>query len=313
MTISEEMKVVLRVKPDMDRRELYATTYQMRNPFHQFADAVATELDAFNYFSLARAADLCPHGGKVLDLCCGRGLLLPFLRYRNRQPAAYVGVDLAIKNATWREGVNRDPRRRGKVEMNDSWVFPRIFVEGSVGEGMSERVRKQLREEEIFRETGGSFELIVFTSAIEHMQPEVQQQALIEAAYLSYAKTRLYLTCPITEEGRSGYDCQYAAHIYEPTEKELEEWLTQAGWRITDRIGLTTKIGKLKKVLSGKDLELAKLISRRGPRAMTLPMIASIFPESATEMAFLCERNPLTARKQPMRISAPRKGVLSYL
>jgi len=305
----EEKRIVLRVEEGDDRREIYATTYQMRNPFHQFADGVASELDAFNYFSLSRAADLCPKAGRVLDLCCGRGLLIPFLRYRNRQPSAYVGVDLKSENAAWRFPINRDPRRRGHVEMNESWHFPRIFIEGSVGAGLTGRVLEGIKDEEAFQKKGFAFDLIVFTSAIEHMQPEAQIEALSEASRLINLKGRMYLTCPITPEDRDGYACQYAAHIYEPKESELKIWLGMGGWEIESEIGLVTKINHLKKTLRPYDLETARNALAMGPREQMLPLLAMMFPYAATEKAYICKLNTV-GKKKTIKAKPPAAGGL---
>ena len=304
-----DKRIVLRVEKGDDRREIYATTYQMRNCFHQFADGVATELDAFNYFSLARAADLCPKAGRVLDLCCGRGLLIPFLRYRNRQPSAYVGVDLKSENAAWRFPINRDPRRRGHVEMNESWHFPRIFIEGSVGAGLTSRVLEGIKDEEAFQKKGFAFDLIAFTSSIEHMQPEAQREALIEASRLINLKGRMYLTCPITPEDRNGYDCQYAAHVYEPKETELKLWLAVAGWEIEEEIGLVTKITHLKKTLTPDDLNIARDMNGRGPREMMLPLLAMMFPYAATEKAYICKLST-QGKKKAIKAKPPAAGGL---
>ena len=274
----------------------------MRNPFHQFADAVATELDTFNYFSLARAADLCPKGGRVLDLCCGRGLLLPFLRYRDRQCSAYVGVDLEPKNAIWKDG--RDPRRRGKDNLIKGWEFTRIFVQGSVGSGMSSRVLAAIKDEKAFS-SGLSFELIAFTSSIEHMQPEAQREALVEAATLVNLKGRMYLTCPVTPEEQDGYDCQYAAHVYEPKDAELKLWLATAGWKVVEEIGLVTKVTHLKKVLRDEDLERAQEFLKMGPRQLMLPLLATLFPQAATEKAYICQLKDEKTSGPNLRSSSP--------
>ena len=74
------MQVVERIEPDVDPRDVLCTTYQMRNCFRQFFDGVASELDVHCYFQHAFAADLCPKSGRVLDVCCGRGLLIQAFR-----------------------------------------------------------------------------------------------------------------------------------------------------------------------------------------------------------------------------------------
>lgn len=264
--------VVEKIEEGMDRSQVHATTYQMRNPFIQFADAVASELDVHCYFQHARAADLCPKGGRVLDVCCGRGLLIPFLRYRS-EPAIYVGVDLCPKNAKWREGA--DPRRE---TLKKEWSFPTVFVESDAST-MSGPVGEK---------APGPFGLVVFTSSIEHMQPEAQQLALVECRKLAKPGAVLYLTCPVRRPGEP--EVQYAAHVYEPRPEELEGWLAAAGWRVTQRTGIGSKVGLMKRVLKGPSLKWAEHVLASMPREQALPTIGCLFPDAATEMAWTCVR-----------------------
>lgn len=268
------MQVVERIDPDVDPREVLCTTYQMRNCFRQFYDGVASELDVHCYFQHAYAADLCPKNGRVLDVCCGRGLLIPFLRYRGKKPSVYVGVDIKPTNAVWRVG--KDPRR--PTEQKD-WGFPLVFVESNVAE-MSGPVRDAAGDE--------PFDLIVFTSSIEHMQPDAQRNSLLQCAQLSHSGTTLYLTCPVTEAGRSGYQTRYKAHVYEPTESELTTWLTDAGFGVRRRIGLCTSAKRFRAALSDGALRGAEYLYQNMPREQALPTIAALYPQSATEMAYRC-------------------------
>lgn len=311
-------KIVLRMKAGDDRREIYASTYQMKNPFHSFADGCITENDVFCYFQHVFSADLCPReGARVLDMCCGRGLLLPFLRYRGiprgvPRPSLYVGVDLEPKNAQWKDGF--DPRRRGKEKKESGWGFEILFVESSVAE-MVEPLRKALPG------PGPVFDFITFTSSIEHMQPDAQRAALQQAREVAHGETIFYLTCPITPEDRDGYDCQYSAHIYEPKSSELKEWLDAAGWKIEREIGLVTKIGAVKDILILEDLRKAKKILRDMPREMALPVIAHLFPQCATEMAYICslkqnKRNAADFNRKAQKVvpgPKPGEGLLAML
>lgn len=271
--------IVPKVEDGMDRESIYATTYQMRNPFSQFADGVVTELEVHCFFQHQYAANLARIGAKVLDVCCGRGLLIPFLRYNGHPPALYVGVDIEPRNARWRE--NRDPRRESNVK--DDWGFNRIFMKSDVA-SMAKPIQVGLKCH--------PFDLIVYTSSIEHMQPKAQQQSLVECHELGAEGTVLYLTCPVSDEGETGYDAQYAAHVYEPTRSELTEWLGFAGWQIRKGIGLSTKSTKFRQVLTGHDLEQAELMYDAMPRAQALPAIAALFPHCATEMAYVCDWSP---------------------
>ncbi len=269
-------KIVEKVDPDMDRRDILYTTYQMRNPFKQFADGVAGELDVHCYFQHCSAADLCPDGGIVLDVCCGRGLLIPFLRYRAK-PSGYIGVDACPENAKWRLGM--DPRQETREKTD--WGFSRTFIESEVSV-MAQPIMEILKKRWV--------DLIVYTSAIEHMQPEAQRLSLLQCAQVSRRGTFLYLSCPVTEEGNSGYDAQYAAHIYEPQEKELRTWLEAAGWKVTKKAGLCTKASTFKAILTGPALAMAERIYDLQPRELSLCTIAALFPQAATEIALTCRK-----------------------
>lgn len=282
-----DLKVVSKIEDGTDRREVHHTTYQMRNTFKQFADGVASELDVHCYLQHAAAADLCPKGGSVLDVCCGRGLLLPFLRYRGSAPALYVGVDAEPRNARWKDGA--DPRREA-AQKEGGWGFRTVFVEALVDDMAGKVAREVVVQVPAAVHQGKGFDLIVYTSAIEHMQPEAQAKSLVECGKLANPGTLMYLSCPITEPGRSGYDAQYAAHVYEPTEAEIATWLNQAGWRILSRTGLCTGSKAYRRLLSGKDLEEAERIYRLLPREFALPTIAALLPASAQEVAYVCGR-----------------------
>lgn len=269
-------KVVLKVEEGMDRREILATTYQMRNPFHQFADAFASELDVMCYSIHQQAAKLCPSGGKVLDLCCGRGLLIPFLRYYT-DCALYLGVDISRKNAKFMDGW--DPRKRGGPH-ETSWPFLIDFIESNVGE-MVDPIRKRKL---------GPFDLVVYTSSIEHMQPEAQRESLVQAARVAKIGASLYLTCPVTAPGDSGWETRYAAHVYEPSNDELVDWLSAAGWRIQEKFGLLTSSTVYRERLTGKDLGRAEEIYSAMARPFALCAIAAAYPQCATEVAYVCKR-----------------------
>lgn len=255
----------------MDRRGVSRTTYQMRNPFRQFADGVATELDAHCYAQHAMAADLCPKGGRVLDVCCGRGLLIPFLRYR-ASPSLYCGVDAEPGNARWRDGA--DPRRESERK---DWPFRTVFVQADAAL-MTGPVRDAV---------GEGFGLVVYTSSIEHMQPEFQAESLARCAELAVPGAILFLSCPVTEEGASGYDARYAAHVYEPREAEVLAWADAAGWSLDRTIGLCTGARAFRERLSGSDLAQAERVYRSMPRAFSLVCVAALFPSCATEKAYV--------------------------
>lgn len=275
------MRVARRVEDGEDRREVLCTTYQMRNPMVQFGDAVARPSDLHCYAQHAHAAEMFPDGGRVLDVCCGRGLMIPFLRYvgsTRRRPSFYVGVDIHRANATWVDG--DDPRRRAGVPAASDWGFPAEFVESDAA-GMTGPVRAVAGD--------GGFDLVVYTSAIEHMQPSSQEESLLRCAELARDGAVMYLSCPVTEPGRSGYECTYRAHVYEPSEEELTGWLSRAGWVVERRIGLVTSAKRVRS-LRGPARALADQVRASCPAFLRWVAIAAAIPDAATEVAFVCRR-----------------------
>ena len=82
----------------MDREKILCTTYQMRNFYMQFRDGFFTNLDVMNYIQHLAAAHMAKKGMNVLDVCCGRSLMLPLLRYYAKDIASYTGVDISKAN-----------------------------------------------------------------------------------------------------------------------------------------------------------------------------------------------------------------------
>jgi SAM-dependent methyltransferase len=91
-------RIVHRVEEGMDRQEILCTTYQMRTFYRQMGDGYFTNLDVMNYIQHLRAVQMMKPGWKVLDVCCGRGLLLPLIRWYRKDIGEYVGVDICDTN-----------------------------------------------------------------------------------------------------------------------------------------------------------------------------------------------------------------------
>lgn len=134
-------QVVHRVEDGDDRQEIEATTYQMRNPFKQMRDGFFTALDVFNYMHhhhIAKA--FAKRGDRVLDVCCGRGIMLPLLRYHAPEIACYVGVDIEPKNAEWLTKRVTDGKYYAELKAEAGvpytrdtyYPFPTLFVESNV-------------------------------------------------------------------------------------------------------------------------------------------------------------------------------------
>jgi ubiquinone/menaquinone biosynthesis C-methylase UbiE len=267
--------LVHRIEDGMDRRDVYATTYQMRNFYRQLFDGVFWPIDVMNYIQHHQVAKWAKPGTKVLDVCCGRGLLLPLLRNESKALGCYVGVDIKRANAifTTRRVTDNKPIEAGY------YPFPVHYVEADAAE-MAPRLE----------ELGlAPFDLIVYTSAIEHMNRPVGTATLAQCRRVASPHASLVLTTPRTPDGKDGYDTQYRAHVYERTRAELMEDLAATGWAVIAEWGIYANLGDLKAVAEAQGFgPLVNRLARFVPNEWLQPVLAPMFPEVAKEIAFMC-------------------------
>jgi SAM-dependent methyltransferase len=263
--------IVYKVEPGMDRREILATTYQMRNFYRQFGDGFFSALDVMNYIQHHQIVKWCRDGTRVLDVCCGRGLLLPMLRYQRKALGGYTGVDIKPGNATWTSRRVTD----GKPVDDDYYPFPTRFVESNAAE-MAAALGP------------ARFDFIVYTSAIEHMQREAGEESLRQCRAVAAPGAMIVLTCPNTPEDKDGFDTQYAAHVYEWKRSELLAGLAGAGFELVMEWGIMIDW----KSLEGEAEKLGLLpaverIAAVIPREWLLPVFAPLFPAASKEIAMM--------------------------
>lgn len=272
-----EKQIVHRIEDGMDRQDVLATTYQMRNFYRQLADGYFSPLDVFNYIQHHWIASrLVNDGARVLDVCCGRGLMLPLLRY-HAKPSAYVGIDIEPKNAVWAQGKRVTD---GKDVDDGYYEFTTELVVGNVAE-MATLIRDQATVQE--------FDLIVYTSSIEHMHPDAGMQSLRECRAVAAQGARMIVTCPNTPEGQDGYDTRYRAHVYEWKRSELLAGLQESGWNVLDEWGIHIGATELKKQADRLGTRrLVDRVRRYVPNEWLLPVLAPLYPaEAASEIAVL--------------------------
>jgi len=263
--------IVKRVEDGMNREDILCTTYQMRNFYRQLGDGFFSVLDVMNYIQHHQVVKWCKPGNHVLDVCCGRGLLLPMLRYQRKDIGGYTGVDIAPGNTTYRKKRVTD----GKPIEDDYYPFPVRFVESNVAE-MSSKLDRL-------------FDVIVYTSSIEHMHKDMGQQSLHECRSVAKAGTIMILTCPNTPEGQNGYDTQYRAHVYEWKRSELIAGLDLAGWEVVTEYGLLHNKTDLENELDAVGMgNVFRRVSKFVPSEWLIPVFSPMFPRSAKEIGFVC-------------------------
>jgi len=254
-------KIVYKITDDINPKDVLCTTYQMRNFYAQMADGFFSGLDVMNYIQHYKAVIMMKKDWRVLDVCCGRGLLLPLIRYYARDIKEYIGVDISENN------IKEQTRRSGVKKINDLSYYP--FKITHIIQNVAEMADH----------VDGLIDFVVYTSAIEQlMKPGAQ----------------MFISCPNTYNKKDPYDTQYAAHLYEWDKKELEKELIKTGFEIKDCFGLYAKKREFDKIatqiMSDIEYKNYQRLSKYLPTPFLMSFISILFPEIASEVLFIVKK-----------------------
>jgi 2-polyprenyl-3-methyl-5-hydroxy-6-metoxy-1,4-benzoquinol methylase len=269
-------KIVHRIEADTDRQDVLCTTYQMRSFYRQLGDGFFTNLDVMNYIQHLKAVQMMKPGWKVLDVCCGRSLLLPLIRWHRKDIGEYVGVDISEANV--REAQTRTAYKQ--IDHQTYYEFPHRWVICNVAE-MSSQLPSSY------------FDLAVYTSSIEHMHKEAGEQSLRECAKVTKPGGKLFLSCPNTPEDQDGYDTQYKAHVYEWKLSELRQALRDAGFSIEAEYGLVIGKRELQRALDAQGPQVKLLLQPildYLPNEFLTTALAPAFPVQSKEVLIIARR-----------------------
>lgn len=274
----KERRIVYRVEDGMDRDSLLCTTYQMRNFYAQFRDGYFSNLDVMNLMQHLKAAKMCGKGQHVLDVCCGRSLMLPLLRYHAKDIASYTGVDIDERNI--REairGASRSCSIKGGLtpdELANYYPFDVGWKKCDAAE-MGEVIQPE------------SIDFVIYTSALEHMHPEHGRKSLVECHKVMKRGSKMFLSCPNTPG--NGYETQYRAHIYEWGYEELKSTLDDIGFDIAQEVGLVMKGRQMDEFFDSLPDDVRELYRRLReyvPREFLSTVMAAPFPQASDEILF---------------------------
>lgn len=274
----KKRKIVLKIDPETDPREVYCTTYQMRNFYAQLKDGFFSSLDVMNYIQHHAAVLRMKSNWRVLDLCCGRGLLLPLIRYYRKGIKEYVGVDISATNMA------EQTRRSGCKSIDDFssyYPFKVTQVLSSV-----EDIDGELKE--------SSFHFIIYTSSIEHMQKKAGIKSLKNCFKLLKPGHSLFLSCPNTINKKDPYDTQYAAHVYEWDADELKKTLLSIGFEIKEEYGLVAKVRDFEKWLELPGHEMVSdqynRLKKYLPSQWLMSFMPILYPEISSEILLIAKK-----------------------
>lgn len=258
--------------------DILCTTYQMRNFYQQFRDGFFSDLDVMNYIQHLAAVRMMKKGYTVLDVCCGRSLLLPLMRYHAKDVRKYIGVDIEPSNC---ESRTKDVRTGKPVDVRTHYPFATEWVFCNVAE-MATYVPEKV-------------DFIVYTSSIEHMHKVHGEASVFECAKLLKPGKKMFLSCPNTPEDQDGYDVRYKAHVYEWKLSELRSVLARAGFVINREVGLVGSVRDLDDMIVLRQMspdmyEFFQTASSYLPREFLKPLMFFHMPEKASEVLLVCTR-----------------------
>jgi len=269
-------QIVLKIMDGINPADVYCTTYQMRNFYRQFADGFFSSLDVMNYIQHHFCVLLAKAGDRVLDVCCGRGLLLPMFRWYRRDIDEYIGVDISETN------ISEQARRSGVKDIGniglDYYPFKITHILKPV--------------EAMAADIPGQVDLIIYTSAIEHMQKDAAIKSLQQCHALLKEDGIFVLSTPNTRS-ENPYDTQYAAHLYEWSKEEIQEEIERAGFEVKKVFGLVGKVRDFETFLLTQPAEEQtryRKLKEYLPSAWLMSFSPILFPDAAAEVLFVLKK-----------------------
>ena len=277
-----ERKIVYKIEDGMNPADVYCTTYQMRNFYKQMADGFFSSLDVMNYIQHHFCVLRMKQGYRVLDVCCGRGLLLPMIRWYRKDIAEYVGVDISESN------LGEQKRFSGCKKLSDDTTSKEHYKNYYPFKITHLNCSVETMDEHL---DAASFNTIVYTSAIEHMQKDVGFKSLENCYKLLKSNGEMIISTPNTIEKKNPYDTQYAAHLYEWDLEELSQALESIGFTIHKIFGLVGKVRDFEAFINRLDEETRRryyALKEYLPSEWLMSFFPILYPKAAAEVLLVC-------------------------
>lgn len=269
-------KIVYRIDDNINRQDVLCTTYQMRNFYTQFKDGFFTNLDVMNYIQHYAVAKMAKKGMNIVDVCCGRSLMLPLLRYYAKDIISYTGIDISKSNL--KEAMKGASKKLTLDELKTYYPFKVKWILKNVAQ-MSDVIPKEFAN------------LIIYTSALEHMHKDTGAKSLRECYKILNKNGIMFLSCPNTNG--NGYNTQYRAHVYEWGYNELKKELNNIGFKIIKEVGLVMGAKEMNECYQNQPEPIRQYFNKMKEYLPTawLTAIAGIpFPKASKEILFICTK-----------------------
>jgi SAM-dependent methyltransferase len=249
------------------------STNQMDDFYAALSRGEAKPSGLMNLLQHLIVAEQCAPNSRVLDVCCGRGLALPLLYRYAPKIGGYVGLDISAAN------LDEARERIEALRATYGDPFPVELVECDVAQPWPALP---------------SFDIALYTSALEHLPFELGAASLRNTAAALAPGGVLYLSTPAAV-GPPPRPLQYRVHVYEWSRGEAEQVIGDAGLVIEDVMGLLPPAPDvLAAALTGRYGDAAaswyRDLAGRVPKALLDAVSAVAVPDVATELLYVCRR-----------------------
>ncbi|MFD8782546.1 class I SAM-dependent methyltransferase [Kitasatospora sp. NPDC059599] len=261
-----------RTRPGTPMIGVYSTN-QMDDFYGALANGEAKPSGLMNLMQHLIAAERCPEGANVLDVCCGRGLALPLLHRYAPNIARYVGLDISPDN------LDEARTRLETLRRHYGTAFPIDFLQCDVSESWPELP---------------PFDVAIYTSALEHLPYELGVKSLAATGAALAGGGVLYLSTP-QAFGPPPRPLQYRVHVYEWSREEVERAVADAGLVVEDVMGLLPPsadevAAELEERFGSGAVDWYRHLAARVPTALLDTVSSVSVANRATELLFVCRR-----------------------
>lgn len=249
------------------------STNQMDDFYAALSRGEAKPSGLMNLLQHLLVAERCPPNAHVLDVCCGRGLALPLLYRYAPHLEGYVGLDISTANLG---------EARARIEsLREIYgdPFPVELVECDVAQPWPDLP---------------SFDIGLYTSALEHLPFELGAASLRNTAAALAPGGVLYLSTPAAI-GVPPRPLQHRVHVYEWSREEVHQVVGDAGLVVEDVMGLLppapeATVAALIDRYGGAAAAWFRDLVDRVPKALLDTVAAVAVPGVATELLYVCRR-----------------------
>ena len=251
------------------------STSQMHDFYEALGGGDVKPSGVMNYIQHLFIAEHCAvvNRPRVLDVCCGRGLMVPLLKRFAPQIRYYVGLDICHAHLL------------------------QVIQTALRGDGCTPRFPVYLLNADastLDSKFAITFDVIIYTSALEHLPKEAALASIRAVSKSLSGGGVLFLSTPNTPTTEPP-TLQYRVHVFEWDRTDLRRVIEGCGLDIVDEIGLlpprqSDLTSAMSDLVGLNGLAIIARLQRKVPYSFLGPVLSACYPEVSREVLFVCTK-----------------------